>query len=92
MYPLPVRIPSILPPNLSPSLAAVKSSNGVLGFFELFWKFYAVEEYSEVVKVFRRVYTRTYGRQKMIPWKFFFLAVRLELSFEDILIQWRRYQ
>ena len=26
----------------------------------------------------------------MIPWKFFFLAVRLELSREDIVLQWRR--
>ena len=25
----------------------------------------------------------------MIPWNFFFLAVRLEPSFEDILLQWR---
>ena len=33
--------------------AAPKSSNGI-GSFELYRKFYAVEEYSEVAKMFRR--------------------------------------
>ena len=61
-------------------------SSVILGFFELFTKFYAEEEYSEVAKMFRRVYS------ERIPWKFFFLAVRLELSLADILLQCRHYQ
>ena len=39
--------------------------NGVLlGFSELFREFYAAEVYSEVAKMFRRVYTHTYGGPK----------------------------
>ena len=61
----------------------MKSSNGILlGFSELYC---AAEVYFEVAKMFRRVYIHTYKRVKIIPWKFFFLAVRLELSLEDIL-------
>ena len=51
-----------------------------LGFSELFRKFYTTEVYSEVAQSSRRVYTHTYGKAKMIPSKFFFLAVCLELS------------
>ena len=36
----------------------------LLGFSELFRKFYAVEVYSEVAKMFRRVYNHTYGGPK----------------------------
>ena len=56
--------------------AVPKSSNVILGSFEQFRKFYAVEEYYEVAKMFRRVYTYVHlWRAKMIPWKIFFLAV-----------------
>ena len=41
--------------------AAPKGLNGMLGLFELFRKFYAMEEYSLVAKTFRRVYTHKYG-------------------------------
>ena len=46
--------------------ARAKNSNGVLllGFSELFRKCYVAEEYSEVAKMFRRVYTHTYGGLK----------------------------
>ena len=63
-----------------------ESSYGVLGFFELFRKFYAMKEYSEVM--FRKVYTPLMEGENYS----FFLAVHLELSLEDILIQWRCYQ
>ena len=53
-------------PFTSQNPAGAKSSNGVLlGFSELFRKFYAAEVYSEVVKMFRRVYTPTYGGRKL---------------------------
>ena len=46
--------------------AGAKSSNGILlGFSKLFRKLYATEEYSEVVKMFRRIYTHTYGEPKL---------------------------
>ena len=65
--------------------AGAKSSNGVLlGFSELFRKFYATEVYSEVASL--------YSHLQRVNRKFFFLAVRLELSLEYILLQWRHYQ
>ena len=39
--------------------------------------------YSEVAKMFKVLHLR---RDKMIPWKLFFLAMRLELSREHILL------
>ena len=43
--------------------AALKSSNGILGSFELFRKLYAMEEYSEVAEMCRRILAHTYGGQ-----------------------------
>ena len=40
------------------------NSNGILGYFEPFRKFYAVEDYSEVAIMFRRDCTHTYGGRK----------------------------
>ena len=52
----------MLQPFTSLNPAGAKRSNGVvLAFSELFRKFYAVEEYSEVAKMLSRVHTRTYG-------------------------------
>ena len=41
--------------------AAAKNCDGILGSFELLRKFYVVVEYSEVAKIFTRVYTHTYA-------------------------------
>ena len=70
--------------------AGVKSSNGVLlGFSELFRRFYAEEVYSEAAKKNQKSLYSHLWMAKMISWNSFFLAVHLELSLEDILIQWR---
>ena len=45
--------------------AGVNTSNVMMTrFSELFRKFYAAEVYSEAAKMFRRVYTHTYGGPK----------------------------
>ena len=64
-------------PFTSQNAAGAKSSNGVLlGFSELFRKFYTAFRSRKCSEEF--ILTLTEGHQK-----FFFLAMRLELSLED---------